>query len=153
MKASPSKFPTSLAGKRLSLSLLAFLGAIFLGAMSPAAVQAATAPVILTIKVAKEVRKAQADGTTSIEMVPADKAAPGDRLLYTLTYTNTGQAPIADLVVDYPLPDGIAYRAAADGSLPPVNAGDKAAKDLRWQVAGQLAPGASGHVAFKATLN
>ena len=126
---------------------------------------AADTPVTLSIKVLKEQRTNNADGTTSVDLVPAIKAIPGDRLVYVLTYVNTSKAPVADLVVDYPLPAGIAYRAGAEGSLPPqvsadgVHYGppgasaDAPLKTLRWQVPGSVAPGAHGEISFKATLN
>lgn len=127
--------------------------------------EAAASPVTLSLSVMKEQRKAAADGTTAVNLVPAAHTVPGDRLVYVLTYVNTGKQPVSGMVVDYPLPRGVTYRAAADGSpapqvsadgshFGPVTGADPTAiTALRWQLAGDVAPGAQGKISFKATLN
>jgi len=124
---------------------------------------APAAPVTLNLSVMKEQHVAAPDGTTKIDLVDVSAVTPGDRLVYVLTYTNTGSKPVSDLEVNYPLPQGIAYRAAVDGSLPPQLSADGVhfapqvshgtVTALRWQLAGDLLPGAHGTVSFKASLN
>lgn len=111
-------------------------------------------PVTLSLQIFKEQRTAASDGTTQVVLAPLNGAVPGDRLVYRLTYTNTGTQPVNDVVLDYPMPQDIAYRAAAEGSLAPelTRDGDSVTA-LRWHVPGQIAPGAHGEVSFKATLN
>ncbi|MDC7682781.1 hypothetical protein PQU92_05805 [Asticcacaulis sp. BYS171W] len=129
-------------------------------------------PVTLNLNVVKEQRIAAKDGTTTIKTVPLKSAVPGDTLVYTLSYRNTGKTPVADVVLDYPLPKGVAYRAAVGGSsVPDVSVDGKTfarletlhiggrlatAADvthLRWTLKTPVAPGASGQVSFKAVLN
>ncbi len=133
--------------------------------------------VSLHIAIYKEVRTAAADGATDVKLVAADKAAPGDRLVYVLTYRNTGAQPVSNLILDYPMPKGVSYRSPAQGSQPPLVSADgvhfgppadmaggshpglsprngtDAVTALRWQVDGPVAPGAQGEVSFKATLD
>ncbi len=133
---------------------------------------AAKAPVSLSIAIFREDHATAADGTTSIKLVPAVKAVPGDRLVYVLTYANIGSQPVNNLIVDYPMPQGVSYRAPADGSVPPLVSSDGVHFELpgasggsrpglpgdnvtalRWQVGGEVAPGAQGEVSFKANFN
>lgn len=133
------------------------------------------APVQLTNQVMVEQRVMGADGTVQVKRVPASRAVPGDWLIYTLGYRNTGDKPVDNIVLDNPLPGNIAYRAPASGSVAPdvsvdghtfgplsslhVNTADGSrpavAADVthvRWQVPGALPAGAAGEVAFQAVL-
>jgi uncharacterized repeat protein (TIGR01451 family) len=152
----------SLGAGLMALALALVLSVVPVSA--PAAPQAS--PVTLNLRILKEVRKAASDGTTTITLVPAVKAIPGDRLVYVLTYANTGAQPIGGLVVNYPLPAGVIYRTAAEGSPAPQVSKDgvhftaftagipaEAITTLRWPVAGNIAPGSRGEISFKATLN
>ncbi|MFT4076662.1 MAG: hypothetical protein QM647_14155 [Asticcacaulis sp.] len=169
MKTPASKDPISASSQRwlAGFACVIILSAIVLMALlimvANKAVAAPAAPVTLNLTVMKEMRVAASDGTTKINLVDVSAVTPGDRLVYTLTYTNTGSKPVSDLVLNYPLPQGIAYRASADGSLAPQLSVDGVhfapqtpegtVTALRWQVAGDLMPGARGSVSFKATLN
>ncbi len=144
------------------LLLGAILFALLIAGSGPA--KAAASPVTLSLSVMKEQRKAAADGTTTVSLVSAVHTVPGDRLVYVLTYVNTGQKPVSGMVFDYPLPKGVTYRAAADGSPAPQVSSDgshfgapsgdlSTVTALRWQVPGEVAPGAQGKITFKATLN
>jgi uncharacterized repeat protein (TIGR01451 family) len=135
---------------------------ILIGSATNAQAAPAT-PVKLELSVLKEARTAASDGTTKIDLVPVASITPGDRLVYILTYSNTGTKPVGQVVLDYPLPEGLAYRGATDGSLPPQVSADgvhfapsvsgQPITALRWHVSGEIAPGAHGVVSFKATLN
>jgi uncharacterized repeat protein (TIGR01451 family) len=169
MKNSTPKDPTPVSGQRwlVGFAFAVIVTAIVMLAlliMTAGEVMAApTSPVTLNLSVMKEQRVAAPDGTTKINLVDVSAVTPGDRLVYVLTYTNTGSKPVSDLVVNYPLPQGIAYRAAAEGSPPPQlsadgvhfapQVSDGTITALQWQVAGDLMPGAHGTVSFKASLN
>jgi hypothetical protein len=128
----------------------------------------AAGPLSLVSEVKTEKRVAAADGTTRIALVKADKIVPGDRVVFVLTYRNTGTQPIANLV--------LAYRAANPGSAAPelsvdgktfgplsglrvatAAGGTRAAgpddvTSVRWRLASPVAAGAQGQLAFQAVI-
>lgn len=148
--------------------LLAF--ATLLAAAAPAG------PLQVTSHLLVERHVAERDGTTRIVTAEGVRARPGDRLIVSLAYRNTGPEPIADLVLADPVPAELAYRAAAAASPPaelsvdghrfapldaltvalpgggtrPAAAADVVA--VRWRFARPLAPGGGGTVAFRAVL-
>ncbi len=145
---------------------LLFLGAAL--AAVPASVAAAPAgPLQVTSQVMVEARQRAADGTTRIALVPAHRVVPGDRVVFTLAYRNTGTQPLADIVFDNPVPHGVAYRAPAPNSPAPElsvdgrrfgtlaqlgAAGPDDVTHVRWRLPRPLAPGAAGTFAFQAVL-
>lgn len=140
------------------------------GAALAAAPALAAGPLVVTSQVMVEAKQRAADGTTRIALVPARRVVPGDRVVFTLAYRNTGTQPLADLVFDNPLPSGVAYRAPVAnspapelsvdgrryGTLAQLSAGRAIGPDdvthVRWRLPRPLAPGASGAVAFQAVL-
>jgi len=143
---------------------------LLLGAALAATPAAAAGPLQVTSQVMVEARQRAADGTTRIALVPARRVVPGDRVVFTLAYRNTGTQPLADLVFDNPVPRGVAYRAPApDGPAPELSvdgrrygtlaqlaAGRAVDPDdvthVRWRLPRPLAPGAAGTFAFLAVL-
>jgi uncharacterized repeat protein (TIGR01451 family) len=121
-------------------------------------------------------KRAAADGTTQVSLAPAGKVVPGDKVVIRLSYRNTGSAPIADVVLSNPLPQGISYRAPAAGSPAPElsvdgktfgaldalrvatpEGGQRAATasdvtHVRWRIARPIAAGASGQVSIDGIL-
>lgn len=121
-------------------------------------------------------KRAAADGTTSVSLVRAAKAVPGDKVVMRLAYRNTGSAPISNVVLSNPVPKGIAFRAPTAGSVPlevsvdgqnfgslatlRVTAADgrqraATADDVthvRWRIASPIAAGAQGQVSFEGLL-
>jgi len=121
-------------------------------------------------------KRAAADGTTTVSLVRAAKAVPGDKVVMRLAYRNTGSAPIGNVVLNNPVPKGIAYRAPAAGSIAPelsvdgqtfgplatlrVTGADgrqraATADDIthvRWRIASPIAAGAQGQVSFEGLL-
>lgn len=135
----------------------------------------AAGPLQVVSKVLSEQRVRAADGSTSVNLVPARKVVPGDRVVFVLTYRNTAAQPIGGVVFNNPVPRGIAYRGptatspAPDvsvdgktfGSLAtlrvqtPVGARAASPDDVtavRWRLAAPLAAGAQGQFAFQAVL-
>jgi uncharacterized repeat protein (TIGR01451 family) len=138
-----------------------------LGAMLAAAPAIAAGPLQVTSQVMVEAKQRAADGTTRIALVPARRVVPGDRVVFTLAYRNTGSQPLADLVFDNPVPSGVVYRASAANSPAPELSVDGRrygtpaqlgtidpadVTHVRWRLARPLAPGASGTFAFQAVL-
>lgn len=140
------------------------------------AAPASAGPLQITSRVLAEVPQRSPDGTMQVALRPVARATPGDRIVYELAYRNTGAQPLANIVVDNPLPAGIAYRAPASGSAAlqvsvdgrrydqlaaltvataggarrPATAAD--VTHVRWRFDQPLAPGAQGRLAFRAVL-
>lgn len=143
-----------------------------------AAAAQAKPEIQLRMTAEKEI-KVQEGGKTIIKRVPAQTSTPGETLIYTLNYKNVGNEKATAVKVDNPLPAGARYVAdsaggagadisfSADGGktfakpaqlmLERVKAGkkEKARADaldyttIRW-VIGEIAPGQSGQLGFRA---
>ena len=151
----------------------AILLALGAGLAAPAS---ATGPLQVTSHILAERHVGAADGTVRTVTTAAGRHAPGDRLVVELAYRNTGQRPIADLVLADPVPAALAYRGPAEGSPPPElsvdgtrfaplsalvvalpGGGTRAAGvddvvAVRWRLPGALAAGAGGALSFRAVL-
>ena len=145
-------------------------------AATAASVSAAAGPLQVTSNILVESRSAAADGTTRITLVKPSKVTPGDKVIFVLSYRNTGAQPLANVVLDNPLPRQIAYRSANPGSpAPDVSVDGKtfgsldslrvrsldgstrsaSANDVtsvRWRLASPLAAGSQGQFAFQAVV-
>ena len=141
-----------------------------------AVASAAAGPLQVTSSILVESRTAAADGTTRIALVKPSKVTPGDKVIFVLSYRNTGAQPLANVVLDNPLPRQIAYRSANPGSpAPDVSvdgktfgsleslrvrsldgstraAGPNDVTSVRWRLASPLAAGSQGQFAFQAVL-
>lgn len=129
--------------------------------------------------VEKETVVQMPDGTENVTRAPAELVTPGQRVVYTLSYTNDDAAPASDLVLTMPVPseikymDGTATKANAktvysadggksffernelrtiglDGNVRSANAGD--ITHIRWTVSGPVAVGETGELSFKGIL-
>lgn len=150
------------------------ISAVAIVAVAASAAAAASGPLQITSQVLAEQRVRAADGSISKALAPAKKVVPGDRVVFVLNWRNTGQQALANVVLDNPVPRGIAYRGPAPkspapelsvdgktwGTLAslrvPVAGGSRAATPddithVRWRLA-PLAPGAQGQVAFEGVL-
>lgn len=70
-------------------------------------------PIQLKLKAEKEVKMTNADGITVRSVVPADKVLPGETVVYTITYLNSGAKDASDVVIHNPIPKEMIY---LDGS-------------------------------------
>jgi uncharacterized repeat protein (TIGR01451 family) len=71
---------------------------------------ASAAPVLnMEIKAEREMTVTDDKGNTRTEKVTADTASPGDTVLYTLTYSNSGDEAAANVKIDNPIPEGNRY--------------------------------------------
>ena len=145
-------------------------------AATAAVASAAAGPLQVTSSILVESRTAAADGTTRIALVKPSRVTPGDKVIFVLSYRNTGAQPLANVVLDNPLPRQIAYRSANPGSpAPDVSvdgktfgsleslrvrsldgstraAGPNDVTSVRWRLASPLAAGSQGQFAFLAVL-
>lgn len=151
--------------------------AIGLGAVVALVVTAPAfaAGLSVTNTVLVQQRSQAADGTTRVSLTPASRVVPGDRIVYQMTYRNGEAKPIENLVLNNPLPSGIAYRGPAQGSpapelsvdgktfgplasltvrengaARPARASDVRA--VRWSLASAVPAGATGKLSFEAIV-
>jgi uncharacterized repeat protein (TIGR01451 family) len=95
-------------------------------------------------------------GLAVVKRVDASEAEPGDTLTFVIMYRNMGNTPIKGVaIVDSLLPRLEYRKGSAKG---PKGTAFKAAEnrvgssELRWDLPGVIAPGASGHVSFQAVV-
>lgn len=157
---------------------LAALAVVLLPFVSTAA--EAKPQLQMSVVAEKEVTVTEA-GKAVVKRVKADKSAPGETLVFTLSYRNTGDEKAVDVKLDNPLPNGTRYVAdsatgantqisySVDGgrtfakpdqlSLEKVSAGKKEkvraqAADyttIRWVIS-EIQPGQGGQVSFRAQV-
>jgi uncharacterized repeat protein (TIGR01451 family) len=162
--------PTSLA---IRCGTLAALG---LGAL--AAAQGLADPLEIKSIAEVESRTVQA-GREIVKLIPADRVAPGDRVIYTLEVRNAGATAIAAPSITYAIPEHMRYVADSavgpgaevsfsvdrgrsfatpenlnvhgpDGRLRPAVAADYT--DIRWQLNNILEPNSVAFVRFRALV-
>lgn len=145
-------------------------------ATTAAIAPAAAGPLQITSSIMVEARSAAADGTTRVALVKPSRVTPGDKVIFVLSYHNTGAQPLSNVVLDNPLPKAIAYRSANPGSPAPdvsvdgktfgslatlrVRSPDGSTRaaspndvtSVRWRLASPIAAGSQGQFAFQAVL-
>jgi len=153
-------------------SILAVSAAVLASGTSASALTA-------TQKVEKEVTIQQADGTVSTKLVSATEVTPGEKIVYTVSYTNDSPEAATDIVLAMPVPSDVRYlegsadrsgaivRYSADGGasfversalvLPALGGGTRAASSddithIQWRIPGPVLVGTSDEIAFKARL-
>ncbi len=118
-------------------------------------------------------------GESETRLVPAERVVPGDKVVYTTTFTNRGDAPADNVVITNPIDESLTYIAgsvfgagmtiefSADGgqtfgpaatlTVSDENAERAAAPadytHIRWTLDGDLEAGATGVARFSATVN
>jgi uncharacterized repeat protein (TIGR01451 family) len=147
-----------------------------------AAVAASTLPahaLTATQKVEKEISVQLEDGTTQTRLVSAAEVTPGEKVVYTVAFTNDSSEAATDIVLAMPVPSDVRYldgtanrpgavvRFSTDGGssfvgrdalvLPAVGGGTRAANvdditHIQWRISGPIPVGASDKVSFKARL-
>jgi uncharacterized repeat protein (TIGR01451 family) len=118
-------------------------------------------------------------GELRTERVPAGIVAPGDEVVYTVRFKNTGDRPAENILITNPIPRGIRYMDgtafapgteilySADGGVSYAEAGKLEVSDengrtrtasaddythIRWQLERPLDPGAEGFARFRAVV-
>ena len=129
--------------------------------------------------VEKEIVVQMPDGTESITRAPAELVVPGERVVYTLSYTNDAAESATDLVLTMPVPSEIKYLDesattvdakvvySADGGqsfasrsglrITDADGNSRTATSedithIRWTVAGPLDVGETGTLSYKGIL-
>lgn len=139
------------------------------------------APVhALTAKqtVEKENIVRNADGSETRVRVPAETVTPGERVIYTVSFTNDQAQPAANFVMTQPVPEEIVFvegsadkpgaevTVSADGGQTftsreaatvlrgetRVRASAEDITHVRWKITEPLAPGASDKVSYRGIL-
>jgi uncharacterized repeat protein (TIGR01451 family) len=140
----------------------------FLSIAAMAATQVTLASDVFIERVERD-----ASGRAITVLEPPKSVAPGDRLIFVLSYRNGGDAPANDFLVTNPVPDAVAF-AGADGTEPEVSVdwgrswgalssltiklGDGTARPavpadvthVRWSIRRALAAGETGKLSFRA---
>ena len=95
---------------RATLLALTMVGA-FSAAAHATGLKATQSVEVATVAVA-------ADGTETITYSPATEVEPGERVRYTLTYTNEGTSPAEDVSLVMPVPTEVTYlEGSIDGPV------------------------------------
>lgn len=126
-----------------------------------------------------EIIETDASGETVTRLEQASKVVPGDIVIYTVSFSNTGSEPAENVVITNPVPrhmeyvEGTAFGPGADisfsidggqswgapeelvitaldGSQRPAQASDYT--DIRWILRNELQPGAQGFARFRTRL-
>lgn len=154
---------------------------IFRTFAAAALLSVATPVLALTAQqtVQKEVVVNKADGTQEIRYEAAELVTPGERIVYTLNFLNDDVEDAKDLVLTMPIPAEVIYmEGSAQGDTSVVTysadggqtftsrdtvmvagldgvlkvADSKDITHIRWNVAGPIAPGATGALVYKGVL-
>ena len=139
----------------------------------------AYASVELNTVALMEITTTNEAGQEMTTRMPAGKVVPGDEVIYTIHFVNSGAEPASDVVITNPIPDHMIFtkvenspRAAsvsmsadggshydsprnltvedAKGQPRPAKASDFT--HVRWVFQDSLEPGAEGSVSFRAQL-
>jgi uncharacterized repeat protein (TIGR01451 family) len=160
--------------------LVLIAGGIFLlGATAVQAQQETKLELKTTID--KEV-KVKKEGKLVTQTVPADSTSPGDTLVITVAYSNTGAGVVKDATIVNPVPKGVVLKpqspAGKDAAItcsidggrtflpPPIMVRVKKADGteinqpapaerythVKWVIQKPVSPGQSGRVSFEATV-
>lgn len=95
-------------------------------------------------------------GMAIVKRVNATEAEPGDTLTFVITYRNMGNTPIRSAsITDSLLPRLEYVKGSArgpQGTRFSTSENRVGSSELRWDLPGVIAPGASGEVSFQATV-
>lgn len=136
--------------------------------------------IALEISTSREVVE-KVDGKEVRKIVPADRAEPGQALIYTIKYRNDGDETATNVVIDDPIPEGMSYLPGSatekgelsfsiddgktykkpslltyeitnpDGSKEKRTASPELYTNIRWQIP-EIAAGAKGEVGFRVKI-
>lgn len=144
-----------------------------------AAPAASKGTIALEIKGQMEQEFRNEKGEMAKRLVPITKIVPGDEVIYTISYHNTGKQPADKVVITDPIPDEVAYKdgsafgpgteiefsvdggktwgkpetlkvKGADGKLRAASGSDYS--HARWTLLSAVAPGQKGFVRFRAVI-
>jgi uncharacterized repeat protein (TIGR01451 family) len=151
---------------RLLLALVAF---------AIPSVASAADSVALSSSVFVERQLVDSNGRSRVELHAPQVVTPGDRLVFILSYRNTGEKPAQHFTVTNPLPQAVAYAGTPDeqaqisvdggrswGLLSSLrvreedgrwrNARPEDVTHIRWTLAQPIRVGATGKLSFRGTV-
>jgi len=161
--------------KMTTAKSLLMIGLLILGSVA----MAQQDPIRLQHKAQQWERFTDESGAEQTRLVAASRVLPGEELLFTVTYTNTGNQPAENITIINPVPEHMDYvlrSAAGDDALVTfsIDGGESfateqdlsvtdaqgtkrpaAAEDythIRWIVGSDVAPGTGGEVQFTAVV-
>jgi uncharacterized repeat protein (TIGR01451 family) len=95
-------------------------------------------------------------GLAVIKQVTPAEAEPGDTLTYVITYRNMGNTPIRDISIADSLLPRLEFKQGTSrgpvGTRFSTALNTAGSTELRWELPGILAPGATGQVSFQVTV-
>jgi uncharacterized repeat protein (TIGR01451 family) len=168
-----------LSGRKV-FTFIIFLTAVFF--MTGVSYAQQGTPKLELKTVAEKEMKVKKDGKVETKRLPADRANPGDVVVYTITYSNAGKGPVLDAVIINPIPKGVSYIIDSaegkdteiiysidggaswlkppvmmqirkpDGSLENKAVPAERYTHVKWMIKKPVAPGQSGRVSFKVTV-
>lgn len=129
-------------------------------------------------KVERVVVEEAADGTVNVKLLPAETVVPGEKLAYTLEWSNDGESAAENVVLNVPVPREVSYIEGSatatgvsvtfsadggttfaardaltverDGNVLPAAAED--ITDIRWTFTDVVEKNSTGSLVFKALL-
>ena len=90
-----------------------FVAFILVALMAPAAQAQEEGGVKLTSTILRQVEVENEKGEKGIDLVPVEKAVPGEELIIQVSYTNSGSKPAENIVIVNPVPDQMIYVAGS----------------------------------------
>lgn len=146
---------------------------LLLAAAMPIAAQAAN-NVALTSEMLVERAVKQPNGATKTVLEAPKSVPPGAKLVFVLSYRNTGAGPATNFVINNPVPGGVAFESADAGSQVSVDGGRsfgplaqaktraadgtlRAARpedvtNVRWAMRAPIPVGGAGRVSFRGSV-
>ena len=164
--------------KKVLSAVVLTLFCLLLGSAGPVLAENSGTIELRTV-VEKEVFEFNEEGRKVLVRKPAGKVIPGDEVVYTIFYTNTGQDPADKIVITNPVPEHMVYKmdsaagkgcvitfsvdkgktyntfedlrvTSANGTLRPPLVSELT--HIHWTVTKSLPPGQKGFVVYRATL-
>jgi len=134
--------------------------------------------IVADQRVEQEIVQRNADGSVKLERIKADKVAPGEEVIYTISFTNKGADAASDLVMVMPVPPEVTYvegsasgqpsniTFSADGGRTYLTRGRLTVKEngqeriatgdeithIKWALTDALTPSTTGQVAYRGVV-
>lgn len=88
---------------------ITFVAILLLATAGLRAQDAPLNPVQLEVEAQKVLTIVESDGSRRTELVPVDRVLPGETVAYTIRYSNPGERPADNVVINNPVPELMIY--------------------------------------------